>query len=208
MPGFLQNVLFGAGLAFAAAIQPGPLQAFLVSRVLAIGWRQTLPACAAPLVSDGPIAVLAVLVLGRVPAGAQSALRAAGGVLLLYLATKALGQWRHPAAPSSQTSAPRTVLEAAMINVLNPNPYLAWALVLGPAVVAAWRQQPVYAIGLVGAFYATLVGMNGAFVFLVGTARFLNPRRQRALVGISAFVLAALGVALLGASRFWVLGSK
>lgn len=58
MPGLVENVFLGSGLAFAAAVQPGPLQAFLVSRVVARGWRHTLPACIAPLLSDGPIALL------------------------------------------------------------------------------------------------------------------------------------------------------
>ena len=37
----LQYVVLGAGFAFAAVIQPGPLQAFLLSRVAAAGWRRT-----------------------------------------------------------------------------------------------------------------------------------------------------------------------
>ena len=48
-------------VAFAAAIQPGPLQAFLLARVAAAGWKRTLPAVLAPLLSDIPIATLAVL---------------------------------------------------------------------------------------------------------------------------------------------------
>ncbi len=40
----LPNVLLGSGFAFAAVIQPGPLQAFLLSRAVAAGWRRTLPA--------------------------------------------------------------------------------------------------------------------------------------------------------------------
>ena len=94
----LANVLLGGGLAFGAAIQPGPLQAFLVSRVLATGWRRTLPACLAPLLSDGPIAIVSTFALGRLPVAAQEALRACGGLLLLYLAAAALRQWRRPAA--------------------------------------------------------------------------------------------------------------
>ena len=90
----LKYVVIGASLAFAAAVQPGPLQAYLLSRVTAIGWRRTLPAALAPLLSDGPIAVLALLVLGRLSLGAQSVLRLAGGALLLYLAWGAYKQWR------------------------------------------------------------------------------------------------------------------
>jgi threonine/homoserine/homoserine lactone efflux protein len=92
----LESFLIGSGFAFAAAIQPGPLQAFLVSRVAATGWRRTLPACWAPLLSDVPIALLVLLVLGRLPATVQQILRMCGGALLLYLAWVAFRQWRRP----------------------------------------------------------------------------------------------------------------
>ncbi|MBC8424690.1 hypothetical protein H8E07_11260 [bacterium] len=90
----LKHIAIGAGLAFAAAVQPGPLQAFLFSRVTVIGWRRTLPAAFAPLLSDGPIALLALLVLGRLSPSFQSVHRAVGGLFLLYLAWKTIRQWR------------------------------------------------------------------------------------------------------------------
>ncbi len=192
----LTNALFGSGLAFAAAVQPGPLQAFLVSRVVATGWKRTLPACFAPVLSDGPIAALAILVLGRLRPGAVDVLRACGGLLLLYLAASAFRQWRRPGAPPP-ASAPRTLIEAAAINLLNPNPYLAWAFVLGPAAVAAWGHHPIHAVAFVVAFYVTMIVALSVFVFLAGTARFLDAGRQHALVGVSALLLASIGAILL-----------
>jgi threonine/homoserine/homoserine lactone efflux protein len=199
----LQYILLGGGLAFAAAIQPGPLQAFLLSRVAVAGWKRTLPACLSPLLSDGPIALLALLVLGQLPAAFQQVLRATGGVLLLYLAWVAFRQWRNPGQAGSHGSAPRTLLQATLVNVLNPNPYLGWTFVLGPSVVNAWRQHPANAVALLAAFYGTMVGMLALFIILAGTARFLGPRGRRALVGLSALVLAGLGAYLLiaGASN-------
>jgi threonine/homoserine/homoserine lactone efflux protein len=193
----LENILIGGGFAFAAAIQPGPLQAFLVSRVASTGWRRTLPACFAPLLSDAPIALLVLLVLGRLPATVQYLLRSCGGGLLLYFAWVAFRQWRRPGASDAHRSAPRTLLDAALVNVLNPAPYLGWALILGPAVLAAWRERPSNAVVLVGAFYGTMITMLALFVLLVGTVRFLGSRAQRAFVAASVFALAALGVYLL-----------
>jgi len=201
----LGNVLLGSALAFGAAIQPGPLQAFLLSRVLATGWRRTLPACLAPLLSDGPIAILAVLVLRRLPPAVQHVLRVGGGLLLLHLAVGAFRAWRKPTSASPEVTAPRTLLEAVAVNLLNPNPYLGWALVLGPAVVAAWGRHPAYAAGFVAAFYATMLVTLAAFVLLAGTARFLDPGTRRALAGASALLLAGLGAALLvaGVRESW-----
>jgi threonine/homoserine/homoserine lactone efflux protein len=203
-PGVLENVLVGAGFAFAAAVQPGPLQAFLVSRVAAAGWRRTLPAAVAPVLSDVPIALLALLVLGGLSEDAQHLLRAGGGVLLLYLAATTFRQWRHPTAPGAHRSTPRTLFEAVLLNLLNPNPYLGWALVLGPSALAAWRGHPANAVALVAAFYVTMVTLLASFIVVVGTARFLGSRAQHALIGASAVALAALGVSLLvSAARHW-----
>lgn len=192
----LKHIIIGASLAFAAAVQPGPLQAYLLSRVAAIGWRRTLPASFAPLLSDGPIAVLALLVLGRLSPAMQSVLRAAGGLLLLYLAWTAFRQWRRRelGAPEQGAKVPRTVLEAALVNVLNPNPYLGWTLILGPVVVAAWREAPGTGVAVVVAFYATMVTMLAALIVVFGSARLLGPRIQRALLLMSSVVLAGLAV--------------
>jgi threonine/homoserine/homoserine lactone efflux protein len=194
--GVIQNALLGGGFAFGAAVQPGPLQAFLVARVMETGWRRTLPACLSPLLSDGPIALVVLLVLGRLSVPAQNLLRVAGGGLLLFFAWKALEQWRRPGAGAPAASAPRTLAEATLVNVLNPNPYLGWALVLGPAALSAWREEPASAVALVVAFYGVMVATLAAFVLAVGSVRLFGSRAQGALLGVSAFVLAALGAFL------------
>lgn len=193
----IEYLFVGGSLGFAAAIQPGPLQAFLISRVAATGWKRSLPACLAPIISDAPIAVLVMLVLGQLTPTVQHLLRASGGALLLYLAWSALRQWRHPGALESRTSAPRTLSAAVLVNVLNPNPYLGWALVLGPAALTAWNERPSHAVALVGAFYGTMAAVLALFIVLVGTVAFLGSRSQRALVAVSALALSALGVYLL-----------
>ncbi len=188
-------VIVGTTYAFAAAVQPGPFQAFLVARTLSTGWRRTLPASLAPLLSDGPIILLTVLVLSQVPTRFSDAMRLAGGIFLLYLAAGALRSWRdYSAAPSSQDGAARrTVIEAAVVNLLNPNPWLSWSLVLGPLLLGGWRESPVHGVALLVSFYATMVATLAAMIVLVGRARGLGPRVGRSLVGLSALALAAFG---------------
>jgi threonine/homoserine/homoserine lactone efflux protein len=192
----LKYIVIGAGFGFAAAVQPGPFQAYLLSRVASSGWRRTLPAALSPLLSDGPIAFLALFVLGKLSPSAESVLRFAGGALLLYFAWRTLAQWRRPAARSPERvgKIPRTLVEAALVNILNPNPYLGWTLVLGPAVVSAWRQSHVAGVAVVAAFYIILMSMLVVTIVAFGTARFLGPKLQRALLLASAVVLAGLGV--------------
>jgi threonine/homoserine/homoserine lactone efflux protein len=120
----------------------------------------------------------------------------AGGVLLLYLARSAFQQWRrHDLGSHVQGErVPRTLYEATLVNVLNPNPYLGWALVLGPIVIAAWHEAPRLGVAVVIAFYATMVTMLAVQIFAFGSARLLGPRSQRALQLISVLMLAVLGI--------------
>lgn len=196
----LRHLLLGGGFGLAAALQPGPMLAFLLARTATAGWRRTLPACLAPLLSDGPIALVSLLLLSRLPPSFQLALRAAGGLLLLYLAGGAFLQWRRSEDPAGGGSTPRTLLEAASVNLLNPNPYLAWSLVLGPAVVAAWRESAIHAFAFVGALYGTMCAAMAGFVLVVGTGGFLGARARRALVLVAAALLAGLGLYLLVSS--------
>jgi threonine/homoserine/homoserine lactone efflux protein len=76
----------GIGYGFAAAVQPGPLQTYLISQALMKGWRKSLPAAFAPLLSDGPIIALCLFVLSQVPSWLQRFLYIAGGLFVLYLA--------------------------------------------------------------------------------------------------------------------------
>jgi threonine/homoserine/homoserine lactone efflux protein len=198
----LEYILIGGGFAFAAAIQPGPLQAFFLSSVAQKGWKRTLPAALAPLISDGPIALLSLFVLTRMPAVMIRVLQAAGGVFLIYLAWASYKQWKHQATTGSETksSVPRTVLQAAAVNILNPNPYLGWSLVLGPIFLEAWQQNPANAAALIVAFYATMVIALAGTILLFGTTRYLGDVGRRKLILVSALVLAVLGIYQLAAS--------
>ena len=120
----------GLVLGGTAAAQPGPLQAFLLSQTLKNGWRRTLPAALAPLISDGPIVALVLLALTRLPERLLNWLQIGGGLFLLYLAWGAYGVFRSAAAgaaPHHPESAGRGLLKAALMNALSPNPYIFWA---------------------------------------------------------------------------------
>jgi threonine/homoserine/homoserine lactone efflux protein len=198
----LEYLIIGSGFAFAAAIQPGPLQAYLLSSVAQIGWKRTLPASFAPMISDGPIALLVLLVLNHITGTMSRVLQAAGGVFLIYLAWASYRRWKKQTTtmPETNGSAPRTLLQAATVNILNPNPYLGWSLVLGPAVLGAWHINPWNAVVLIVAFYATMVSVQAGIILLFGTTRFLGPNGRRILILVSMVMLLALGMYQLAAS--------
>lgn len=192
----LQYLIFGMTYAFAAAVQPGPFQAFLLAQTAHNGWRHTLPAAFAPLLSDGPIIVLVLLVLSRVPAGLITVLQAAGGGFLLFLAVGAWRTWRKAAAVPASPGPNRqqTLLKAALVNLLNPNPYLGWSLVMGPLLLKGWRETPLHGLALLLGFYGSLVVCTMGIILLFGLARNFGSKVSRTLVGISAIALAAFGV--------------
>ncbi len=192
----LEYAFIGGGFAFAAAVQPGPLQAFLIARVAADGWRRTLPAALAPLISDGPIALLILVVLHNVARGFESFLKGVGGLVFLFLAARAFVEWRHARSgetPAAQ-SAPRTLLQAVMVNIVNPGPYLGWSLILGPQVLDAWAESPAYAVALIGSFYVVMVLSLGLFIMLVGTTTRFGPRVRQHLLFVSSVALAGIAV--------------
>ncbi len=192
----IEYLIVGGGFAFAAAMQPGPLQAFLLSRVAVVGWRRTLPAAFAPVISDGPIAILMLVLLHNIARGFEGILRGAGGVVLLYFAARTFIEWRGAGsgAVSEGPSAPRTLLQAVGINIVNPGPYLGWSLILGPLVLQEWAHDPQNAVALIVSFYVVMVFCLAIFILLVGTTTFLGSRGRRFLLLASSFALAGLGV--------------
>lgn len=192
----LEFIIIGGGFAFAAAVQPGPLQAFLLSRVAADGWRRTLPAAIAPLISDGPIALVVLTLLHNVARGFESVLKGVGGVVFLYFAVKTLLEWRRMRLGTTATtqSSPRTLLQAVVVNLLNPGPYLGWSLILGPMMLEAWAESPAHAVALVVSFYSVMVFSLALFIVLVGTTSGLGPRGRQGLLLVSSIALAAIAV--------------
>ncbi|GAB4534217.1 MAG: hypothetical protein Fur0018_23980 [Anaerolineales bacterium] len=191
----LLYLLQGFGLGLPAAFMPGPLQAYLFSQTMKNGWRRTLPAALAPLLSDIPVVSLTLLVTARLSPAVQRAIQVAGGLFLLYLAWGAFQTWRtyHPqeAPPEAER---QSVWQAALINLLNPNPYLFWGLVGADILRRAWGETPAHALAFLAGFYILLLGGNALTIFLFGTARDALPRLNRTLIGFSALALATLGV--------------
>lgn len=188
-------VIQGIGYGFAAAVQPGPFQTYIVTQTLNNGWRNTLLAAFAPLISDGPIIVLVLLVLSQVPAWMQRFLYVASGLFVLYLAVNAFIGWRNfetagmAAPPSSQQS----LFRAAAMNVLSPGPYIYWSLVTGPVLLAGWREAPANGIGFLIGFYVAMIITSAGIIVLFGTARRLGPKVNRAMLGMSVVALACFG---------------
>jgi threonine/homoserine/homoserine lactone efflux protein len=186
----------GLVLGFSAAAQPGPLQAYLLSQTIANGWRRTLLATFAPLLSDGPIILLVLLVLTRTPDWFLNGMQVLGGLFLLYLAWGAYRSYKNTVAfetPSANTTN-QSIVKAALMNGLSPNPYIFWGTIGGPLFIAGWRQSPTHGLSFMAGFYVMLIGGFMAFVALFAIAKNLDPRVSRLLSLASALALLLFGL--------------
>jgi len=89
----------------------------------------------------------------------------------------------------TELSAHQGVLKAALVNMLNPNPYLYLTLVTGPILLTAWRATPSNGVGFISGFFVSLIFSLSAIVVVFGTARQFGPKVNRALLGASAIAL-------------------
>ena len=186
----------GIGYGFAAAVQPGPFQTYLISQALLKGWQRSLLSALAPLISDGPIITLCLFVLSQVPPWLQRFLYIGGGIFVLYLAYGAFKTWRSfdPQVPTGETGSRKSLLNAALTNLLAPGAYIFWTLVTGPILIRGWHENPFFGVSFILGFYITMILSLCAIIIVFSTARQLGSRVNRILLGISAIALFCFGL--------------
>ena len=189
-------IIQGVGYGFVASVQPGPFQTYVISQTLLRGWKRTLIAALAPLVSDGPIIALCLLVLSQVPVWFERFLYIAGGLFVLYLSYGAYKAWKDfdSNTPAFESGTGQSVWKAALMNALSPGPYIFWSLVTGPILMRGWRETPIHGISFLAGFYIILISGLALIILVFGTARELGPKVNRALLGISAIALFVFGM--------------
>ena len=193
--------LQGLALGFPAAATPGPMHAYFLSQTMKLGWQKTLPSALAPLLSDGPIILLVLLVLTQVPDSFLRLIQIIGGLFILYLAARAFSNLRRNQVGSAEIveeTSQQSLYKATLTNLLNPNPYIYWSLVAGPILLAAWRQSAMHGASFIAGFYGTLVGGFAALILLFSLAAHLAPRLIKAMS-----VLAIIALLIFGLYQIW-----
>ena len=183
------------GLGLIAGMQPGPFQAYLISLALERGWRRSISSAFAPLLSDGPIIVLVLLVLSQMPVWLSRFLYIAGGLFMLYLAYGTFRSWQkfNPAAVTV-IARKGSVLKAALVNLLNPAPYIYWSLVTGPILMMAWREAALNGLLFLLGFYAAMISIIAVIMIAAASAGRIDARINQALLGITAIALVLFGL--------------
>jgi threonine/homoserine/homoserine lactone efflux protein len=192
----ISHILKAAAIGFSAGVTPGPLQAAFLSFTIKGGWKKALPAAFAPLVTDGPVALLVLLVLNNLPESFLQILQIGGGLFLLYLAWDALQAYRHyqtiQEAPT--TTGLGVLLKATLMNLLAPGPWLFWSLINGPNLLRVWAISPWWGAAYLVSFYGVFILTNILLILLFSTARKMGEKVRKTFLLLSAVILAGFAV--------------
>ena len=119
-----------------------------------------------------------------------------GGVVVILFGLREMWSARRPL-PETEVAGSRDLWRGAIVNLTNPHPWVFWAGIGGPALVAAWRDSVAFGLGFLLIFYGLLIGSKLvlAAVVAVGKRRLAPSSRQR-LLFIGGALLVVAGVIL------------
>ncbi len=187
----------GVLLGLFCGLAPGPLLALVLAQTLRHGVREGCKIALAPLVTDVPIIVLALVLAAklaqlRLLLGIMSI---AGGAFVLYLAWDGFGPVR--VATAAPAERPGSWLKGILTNLLNPHPWLFW-LTVGAAILAnGMAQSWLTALAFLCGFYLLLVGSKVLVVLLAARSReWLAGRPYRVVMRVLAVLLAFFALLL------------
>jgi len=189
-------LLTAATIGFSAGVTPGPLQAVFLSYAVKGGWKKALPAAFAPIVTDGPVILLVLLVLNNLPPSFLRLLQIGGAFFLLYLAWDAFQAFRNfqTLQESESGNGWSVLLKATLMNLLAPGPWLFWSLINGPNLLKVWAISPWWGLAYLGAFYGVFILTNIALIVLFASMGRMGEKVRRVLLLISALVLAGFAL--------------
>lgn len=161
----------------------------------------------APLLTDAPIIVLMTFALGQLPQVALQLIQVAGGCLLLSIAWGANQQMQSdslltlsPDGAARSRGAIRVLLTAVLINLLSPGPWLFWATVNGPLLLAALEVSVMHALAFLLAFYGIFLGGLCVWIALFHRLRQVGARYLRSMILVAALLLLWFGTGLITAA--------
>jgi threonine/homoserine/homoserine lactone efflux protein len=181
----------GAVLGLSAGWSPGPLLTLVLTESLRSGIGAGLRIAAAPLITDFPIILVALLLMPRLNASltAMGVITLAGAVFIAWMAVESI-TFKGGAAETAPRP-PASIWRGVLANALNPSPYLFWLTVGGSLVLRTADQNPAAAAIFILVFYTCLVGSKMLLALVVGRyRRFLQS-------GVYVWTLRLLGGVLL-----------
>jgi len=172
-----------------SGIKPGPLGVYVIHQTMSKGIYSGFLASLAPIVTDGPIILLALLFTFQLNDidWFISSISAFGAIYLAYLAYKIV---KAPSVvdPTSSKTENSSLVTAVKINILNPGPYIFW-LTIGSSYILMGSEVDA-AVFIFCAIFSLCVTKFVVAVVIMKLGEHFNPR-------VYSIVLRSLAVPLL-----------
>jgi threonine/homoserine/homoserine lactone efflux protein len=191
--------LLGISLGLGAGVAPGPLLAVVIRSTLEGGFAAGARVACGPLLTDLPIIAVAAVLAASLPDEALAGLGLVGGLFLLWIGADAL---RDDPAPVEAAvggavggTASGSLRRGAVVNLLNPHPWVFWIAVGVPVLGDGSTAQAAL---FLAAFYLMLIGAKLAVAAALGAGRerLLRGSGYRWALRGSGVLLIAAGVLL------------
>jgi threonine/homoserine/homoserine lactone efflux protein len=133
--------------------------------------KEGLKVALAPLITDLPIILITLFILTKLAhfeliLGMISFL---GGSFIFYLSYESIQT--KPIEFEVQNTDPKSLRKGALVNALNPHPYLFWFSVGAPIMVSAQGESSFGAAAFLVSFYVFLVGAKVVTALVVSKSR-------------------------------------
>lgn len=192
----ISALVTGITFGLSAGVAPGPLLTLVITQTLRHNTKEGALVGLAPLVTDIPIVLVSVLLVRQIAHQdiLLGSIGIAGAVYVLYLAYETTRAGA--VAVEASEAQPHSIRKGALINALNPHPYLFWATVGAPFALRAYENGAAAPCIFIASFYVSLVGAKLSIAVLCG--RFRPFLEGRAYVNM----MRGLGVVLAGFAIF------
>lgn len=192
--GILPALMSGIVLGTAGGLSPGPTLTLVILQTIRYDLREGLKVAIAPLLTDVPIVLIAVLAVSRVgDRPALGVLTLCGAAFLAFLAWESL-RARPLRLDAAGRERPGSIRKGVLANLLNPHPWVFWLTVGGPTTIEAWQTRPSAAVAFVAGLYICLVGAKLLIAVLVHRGRRLLDRAYVWALRALGLVLAAFAL--------------
>jgi threonine/homoserine/homoserine lactone efflux protein len=190
--------MIGTLLGLSAGLSPGPLLTLLVSETLRHDYRAGIKVAISPMITDLPIILLTVLILGQL-SGFQSVLGVIslmGGLVLLSMGYKSFRLKGLETKKGMEN--PKSLTKGIVVNLLNPHPYLFW-FTIGASTINKSMRQGIWVPGaFILSFYLSLIGSKVLLALLVGKSKsFLTGNWYRYTLRFLAVLLCIFAAVLI-----------
>jgi threonine/homoserine/homoserine lactone efflux protein len=167
----LSSLAAGIVLGLSAGFAPGPLLTLVITQTLQHDIREGVKVAMAPLITDLPIILVALVVLSRLNDFDRllGLISLVGAGYVLYLAYDSIRTGRVTLEESQDQ--PRSFRKGTVINALNPHPYLFWATVGAPFLLKSGKEGILAPFLFLFGFYLCLVGSKVFLAIVAGKSR-------------------------------------